>query len=88
MGVDLPSESRGFIPNAEFYSKSYRGANWSGNTIISVSIGQGEILATPIQIANLSATIANRGYFYTPHVVKAIQDTILPKEFLTKSIMT
>ena len=84
LGVDLPSESRGFIPNAEFYSKSYRGANWSGNTIISVSIGQGEILATPIQIANLSATIANRGYFYTPHVVKAIQDTILPKEFLTK----
>lgn len=84
LGVDLPSESRGFIPNAEFYSKSYRGANWSGNTIISVSIGQGEILATPIQIANLSATIANRGYFYTPHVVKAIQDTILPKEFSTK----
>ena len=86
LGVDLPSESRGFIPNAEFYSKSYRGTNWSGNTIISVSIGQGEILATPIQIANLSATIANRGYFYTPHVVKSIQDTLLPKEFLTKRI--
>ena len=85
-GVDLPSESRGFIPNAEFYSKSYRGANWSGNTIISVSIGQGEILATPLQIANLSALIANRGYFYTPHVVKAIQDTTLPKEFTTRRV--
>ena len=85
-GIDLPSESRGFIPNAEFYSKSYRGANWSGNTIISVSIGQGEILATPLQIANLSALIANRGYFYTPHVVKAIQDTTLPKEFTTRRV--
>lgn len=84
LGVDLPSEARGFIPNSEFYSKSYRGANWSGNTIISISIGQGEILATPIQIANLSATIANRGFFYTPHVVKSIQDTVIPIEFRTK----
>ncbi len=83
LGVDLPSESRGFIPNSEYYSKSYRGS-WSGNTIISISIGQGEILATPLQIANLSATIANRGFFYTPHIVKAIQDTILPDEYRTK----
>lgn len=73
LGIDLPSESRGFIPNSEFYSSSFRGANWSGNSIISVSIGQGEVLATPLQIANLCATIANRGWFYTPHVVKSIQ---------------
>ena len=53
LGVDLPSESRGFLPNAEFYSKSFRGKNWSANSIISVSIGQGEVLATPLQIANL-----------------------------------
>ena len=86
LGVDLPSESRGFIPNTQYYNKAYRGAKWSGNTIISVSIGQGEILATPIQIANLCATIANRGYFYTPHVVKSIQDTILPTEYTTKRI--
>ncbi|MDE7108655.1 MAG: penicillin-binding protein 2, partial [Muribaculaceae bacterium] len=48
LGVDLPSESRGFIPNSEFYSKSFRGPRWSANSIISVSIGQGEVLATPL----------------------------------------
>ncbi|MDE6311953.1 MAG: penicillin-binding protein 2 [Muribaculaceae bacterium] len=78
LGVDLPSESRGFLPNDRFYNKFYGEGHWSANTIISVSIGQGEILATPLQIANLSATIANRGHFRTPHVVKAIQDTVLP----------
>ncbi|MDE6574872.1 MAG: penicillin-binding protein 2, partial [Muribaculaceae bacterium] len=60
----------------------------SANTIISVSIGQGEILATPLQIANLSATIANRGHFITPHVVKGIQDTIIPQEFFEKRYPT
>lgn len=83
LGVDLPGESRGFIPNSEYYSKAYRGS-WSGNTIISISIGQGEILATPLQIANLCATIANRGYFYTPHIVKEIQDTVIPIEYRTR----
>lgn len=82
LGVDLPGESRGFLPNAKFYDKFYREGRWSANTIISVSIGQGEILATPLQIANLSATIANRGYFITPHVVKEIQDTVMPAELL------
>lgn len=77
LGVDLPHESRGFIPNVEFYNKSYRGRNWSANSIISVSIGQGEVLATPLQIANLSATIANRGHFITPHIVKEVGDTLL-----------
>lgn len=78
LGVDLPFESRGFIPNAEFYDKRYKN-HWSANTVISVSIGQGEILATPVQIANLCATIANRGWYYTPHVVKKIEDTPLPE---------
>lgn len=82
LGVDLPGESRGFIPNAKFYDKFYSEGRWSANTIISVSIGQGEILATPLQIANLSATIANRGHFITPHVVKAIQDTVMPPNLL------
>ncbi len=77
LGIDLPGESRGFIPNAKFYDKFYSEGHWSANTIISVSIGQGEILATPLQIANLGATIANRGYFITPHVVKEIQDTTI-----------
>lgn len=81
LGVDLPGEGRGFIPNAKFYNKIYGQGHWSANTIISISIGQGEINATPLQIANLAATVANRGWFITPHVVKEIQDTILPEEY-------
>ena len=81
LGVDLPHESRGFLPNAKFYNKFYGEGHWSANTVISVAIGQGEILATPLQIANLAATIANRGWFITPHAVKAIQDTVMPAEY-------
>lgn len=72
LGVDLPGEKRGLIPNAQFYDKAYKG-HWNGLTVISIAIGQGEILTTPLQIANLGATIANRGYFITPHIVKEIQ---------------
>lgn len=72
LGVDLPGEKRGLIPNAQFYDKAYKG-HWNGLTVISISIGQGEILTTPLQIANLCATIANRGHFITPHIVKAIE---------------
>lgn len=78
LGIDIPNETRGFIPNAKFYNKVYGEDHWSGNTIISVAIGQGEILATPLQIANFCATIANRGHYITPHVVKAIKDTVMP----------
>ena len=67
LGIDMPGESRGFIPNTAFYDKIYGAGQWVGQTIISDAIGQGEILATPLQIANLSATIANRGYYITPH---------------------
>lgn len=81
LGVDLPGESRGFIPNEEYYNKRYGAGHWSANTIISVSIGQGEILATPLQIANLCATVANRGWFITPHAVRAIADTVMPAEY-------
>ena len=84
LGVDLPGESRGFLPNAKFYDKFYSEGRWSANTIISVSIGQGEILATPLQIANLCATVANRGWFITPHIVKEIQDTVMPAELLKR----
>ena len=73
LGVDLPGERRGLIPNALFYDNAYKGS-WNGLTIISISIGQGEVNATPLQIANLGATIANRGYYITPHVVKSIED--------------
>lgn len=81
LGVDLPSESRGFIPNPEFYSNSFRGRNWTANSVISISIGQGEVLATPLQIANLAATIANRGWYITPHVVKEVKDTVIDSKY-------
>ncbi len=84
LGVGLPPESRGFIPNSKYYSESFRGANWSANSIISISIGQGEVLATPLQIANLCATIANRGWFYTPHIVKEVSDTVIDSSFRKK----
>lgn len=84
LGIDLPGESRGFIPNSQTYSKSFRGANWSANSIISVSIGQGEVTATPVQIANLCATIANRGFFYTPHIVKEITDSVIDPKYKMK----
>ena len=84
LGIDLPFESRGFIPNNDFYSKSFRGANWTANSVISISIGQGEVLATPLQIANLGATIANRGWFYTPHVVKEISDSTIDEKYRKK----
>ena len=72
LGIDMPSEARGMIPNAPYYDKAY-GNSWSGLTIISIAIGQGEVTLTPLQIANLGATIANRGYYVTPHVVKKIE---------------
>ena len=76
LGIDLPGEKRGMIPNAEYYDKAYK-KSWNGLTVISISIGQGEVTATPLQIANLAATIANRGHFYTPHVVRSIEDNRL-----------
>ena len=83
LGVDLPGEKRGLIPNAAFYDKAYKGS-WNGLTIISIAIGQGEVHATPLQIATLGATIANRGWFITPHVVKKVQgeplDTLYTKK--------
>lgn len=72
LGIDLPGEARGFIPNSAFYDRWY-GKRWNGLTIISISIGQGEVTLTPLQIANLGATIANRGYYITPHIVKEVQ---------------
>ena len=82
LGIDLPGEARGFIPNAGFYDKWY-GKRWNGLTIISISIGQGEVTLTPLQIANLGATIANRGYYITPHVVKAIEGEELDSLYTT-----
>lgn len=87
LGIDLPSEKRGFIPNSKFYSSHFRTENWKASNIISISIGQGEITTTPLQVANLAATIANRGYYVAPHVVKKIQDSPL-NEIYTKKHQT
>ena len=83
LGIDLPGEARGFIPNSAFYDKWY-GGRWNGLTIISVSIGQGEVTLTPLQIANLGATIANRGNYIAPHVVKGIEDESLDSIYTTR----
>ena len=83
LGIDLPGEKRGYIPNSKVYDKIYRG-RWNSSTIISIAIGQGEILATPLQICNLAATVANQGYFITPHVVKDIQGSSLDSIYTEK----
>lgn len=84
LGVDMPGEVRGFIPNSAFYDRFHGQGRWSANSIISVAIGQGEVLATPLQVANLAATIANRGWFITPHVVKGVQDTVIDELYRTR----
>ena len=88
LGIDLPGEKRGLFPNAPFYDKAYKGS-WNGLTVISIAIGQGEVLLTPLQIANLGATIANRGYYYVPHVVRKVQgealDTTFTRRHFTKA---
>ena len=84
LGADVPNEKRGYIPNSSVYNKVYGENRWKGLTIISLSIGQGEVLATPLQIANLGATIANRGYYYTPHLVKKIFGGEIDSSFITR----
>lgn len=75
LGVDLPSEKNGLIPTSQYYNKAkYFGpGNWNSCSIVSVSIGQGEVLATMTQMANAIAMIANKGWYYTPHIVDSIQ---------------
>ena len=82
LGVDLPGEKRGMIPNADYYTKHLH--EWGPLSVISISIGQGEVTATPLQICNLAATVANRGYYYIPHVVKNIQGSSLDTLYTRK----
>ncbi|MGN0029270.1 MAG: penicillin-binding protein 2 [Marinilabiliaceae bacterium] len=72
LGVDIANENRGFIPNSAYYDKA-KGKNWNSLGVVSLSIGQGELLLTPLQMANVAAIIANKGWFYTPHVVHKIE---------------
>lgn len=75
-GIDLPSESSGNIPSSGYFDRLYGKTGWHSSTIISLGIGQGEILVTPLQMANIFACIANKGYWITPHVVKRITDPV------------
>jgi penicillin-binding protein 2 len=84
LGIDLPGEYSGYIPDTARYNKVFRKGGWSSCTIASLGIGQGEIQATPMQMANAMCLIANRGWYYTPHFVKNIDgetagDTLLNK---------
>lgn len=84
LGSDFTGEGNGYVPSADFYNRSYNN-RWNSLTIISLSIGQGELGCTPLQMANLAATIANRGYYYIPHVIKAVEGRdSLPERFYEK----
>lgn len=84
LGYDLPVGNKGLVPNSKYYDDRYS-FGWRATTNISNAIGQGEILTTPIQLANATAAIANRGYYYTPHIVKRIGDSPIDNsKFTTK----
>jgi len=90
-GHDLPIGKRGLIPNSKYYNRyyDYPKYKWYSTATISNAIGQGEVSLTPMQMANFTAAIANRGYYYTPHIIKEIKgsDTI-PKKYTTKNVTT
>ena len=81
---DLPTGKKGFVPDLEYFNSRYR--NWGPTYILSMSIGQGELLTTPIQLANMTASIANKGYYYTPHIVRN-QDLLDSNRFAIKHLI-
>ena len=88
MGTDLPTGKKGNIPTSKTYERLYPNGGWRGSTIISNGIGQGEVLTTPLQLANMMAVVANKGYYFTPHIVKKIKDIPIDKKFTTKHVST
>lgn len=86
LGLDMPGENRGNLPTPLHYDNIYKKGGWRSSTIISLAIGQGELEATPLQLANLECTIANHGYYYKPHLIKAIgEKNIIKSEYLQRS---
>ena len=86
LDLDLPGEGTGLLPNASLYDKMYHKGGWRSSTVISLGIGQGELLATPLQLANIEATIANRGFYYKPHLIKSIGDRqVIKTEYTVKN---
>jgi len=86
LGVDMKGEKSGSIPGSALYNRIYGEGRWRYSTIYSLSIGQGELLVTPLQMANLSAIFANKGYYYPPHLIKAIDgdNTRIPEHYRTR----
>ncbi len=85
LGIDIPSEQPGFMPDVAFYDRWYGSRRWAFSTIYSNSIGQGEVQVVPLQMANLAALIANRGYYHTPHLLKEVKGKDFPRpELLEK----
>lgn len=85
--TDIPYETSGNIPECSYYDKMY-GGHWNSVTIRSLGIGQGEVLLTPLQLANIAATIANEGYYYPPHLIKCFGDTTDIPEVMTTRMET
>jgi len=84
LGSDLPGEQGGILPTTKTYDKIHGKGRWKSLSIISLAIGQGEIGTTPLHLANLAATIANRGYYYTPHIIKGSPDTLINIDYTKK----
>ena len=87
LGYDLPTGQKGLIPTGKYYDNAYR-YTWNGSTTISNAIGQGEVITTPIQLANFTAAIANRGFYFTPHFVKKIDGKPIDNEKYTTKNQT
>jgi penicillin-binding protein 2 len=89
LGIDLPSEKGGLMPSTKYYDRAYGGRPWKFSNIYSISIGEGENLVVPLQMANFASTIANKGFYYTPHLIKAIGENAKPlPRFLEKHYTT
>ena len=89
MNNDFVSGAKGLLPEHTYYNKYYGRTSWNSSTIISMAIGQGELLLTPIQMANIAAIVANKGYFYTPHIIKGIEgENKIDSNFTTKKYTT
>lgn len=88
LGIDLPGEKGGLIPDSKYYDRAYKGRQWKFSNIYSLAIGEGENLVVPIQMANFTATVANRGYYYTPHLIKSIGDSGVPLSKYTQKHYT
>lgn len=81
LGSDFPSELGGNIPTSKYYDRVYGARHWRFSNVVSLSIGQGEIGATPLQIANLAAIMANRGWYRVPHIVRSSEDRFTEKHY-------